>query len=183
MFKIGFLVALCYVTGVSFAEEKITVTQSLEVAKMAVVDIQYILDNSLAIKDLRDKIELITKELHAEMTKKELDLKKDEEDLVRLKGTISANESEKKANVFNSKVSEAQKYAQKQKIKLEKAHSEGMLQVHNETIKIIQELCRKRGYNIVIPSSQLLYADSSLNISQEVLEMLNKKISSIKINL
>jgi Skp family chaperone for outer membrane proteins len=148
---------------------------------IAIVDLQYILENSLAIKDLRAQIETITKDLHDKMTQKELDLKKDEENLIRLKGKILPNESEKEASNFNKKVTEAQKYAQQQKLKLEKAHSEGILQVHSGTIKVIKEICEAKGFVLVLPSSQILYANDSLNITQEVLDTLNKQIKTIKV--
>ncbi len=151
-------------------------------AKIAIVDLQYILENSLAIKDLKSKIEVITNDLHDKMTQKELDLKKSEEDLVKLKGKISTKESEKNVTDFNKKVSVAQKYAQQQKIKLEKAHSEGILEVHKVTIEVIKELCQDKGFNIVLPSSQILYADGSLNITEEVLKKLNTRINIIKVN-
>jgi outer membrane protein len=151
-------------------------------SKIAIVDVQYILANSLAIKDLRRQIESITQDLHTQMTDKELDLKKSQENLIGLKGQVPPLESEKQTSIFNKKVSEAQEYAQQQKIKLEKTNSDGILQVHNATIEIIKEVCKARSCSIVIPSSQLLYADPELNITLEVLERLNKKISTMKVN-
>ncbi len=176
----GFLIQSCY-SGQDAGENISDPLNSQVISKIAVVDVQYILANSLAIKDLRRQIELITQDLHTQMTNKELELKKNEESLIGMKGKIPSAQSEKESIGFNKKVSEAQKYAQQQKIKLEKVNSEGILKVHNATVETIKEVCKRRSCSIVLPSSQLLYADPELNITTDVLEMLNKKISTIKV--
>lgn len=181
MILAGSLIQSCY-SGQDAGENISDPLNSQAITKIAVVDVQYILANSLAIKDLRRQIELITQDLHTQMTNKELELKKNEESLIGMKGKISSAQSEKESIGFNKKVSEAQKYAQQQKIKLEKVNSEGILKVHNATIETIKEVCKRRSCNIVLPSSQLLYADPDLNITTDVLEMLNKKISTIKVH-
>lgn len=182
-YLIGVLIIAESVVQLCFAEQNVNGGRKSEsVITIAVVDVQYILANSLAIKDLRRQIEAITQNLHTQMTNKELELKKNEESLIDLKGKISSAESEKETAGFNKKVSEAQKYAQQQKIKLEKANSDGILRVHNATIETIKEVCNARSCNIVLPSSQLLYADTKLNITADVLEKLNKKISTIKVD-
>jgi Skp family chaperone for outer membrane proteins len=89
---------------------------------------------------------------------------------------------EAEITAFQTKLLEAQKYAQQSKIKLEKAHSQGIMQINKYVIEIVAEICSKKGCNVVLPSSQLVYAADNLNISPDVLNELNAKIKSIKIS-
>ena len=148
---------------------------------IAVVDLHSILENSLAVKDLKSKFETIAADLRDKMTKKELELSKDEVKLVELRGQVDKKSYEKEAGTFSKKVSEAQKDYQQQKVKLEKSYSDGIMQINKNIVSIIKEFCQIKGCNIVIPSSQVLYAEDSLNISLEILDKLNQQISSINV--
>ena len=150
--------------------------------QIRVINLQYILDNSIAVKNLREKIESMTKVVHDKMAQKELEFKKQEARLLELKNNLSVQEYEKELEIFNKKIAQAQKYAQQEKLKLEKFYSDGIVQVNEHTIEIIKAICQQQGCSIVLPTSQILYADESLNISVEVLEQLNCKITSININ-
>jgi Skp family chaperone for outer membrane proteins len=159
----------------SFANEE----ENKQTSFIAVVDLHSIIENSLAVKDLNAKCEKIKKDLLDKMTLKQLELKQDESRLIEQKGQKSY---QKDAGVFSKKVSETQKEYQQQKVKLEKAHSDGMMQINRNIVDITKSFCQKKGCSIVLPSSQVLYAENSLNISLEILEKLNQQISSINVN-
>jgi Skp family chaperone for outer membrane proteins len=54
--------------------------------------------------------------------------------------------------------------------------------VHENTIRIISDLSKKYGFNIVIPSSHVLFVSPSLNITPEVISNLNDHLKVVKLN-
>jgi Skp family chaperone for outer membrane proteins len=116
------------------------------------------------------------------MMQKELELKNAEALLVNNKDQMDKKKYEAEIAIFQKNVSNAQKYAQQSKVKLEKAQSDVIMQINKHVIDIIASICNKKGCNVVLPSSQILYAADTLNISPEVLEELNSTIKSIKVN-
>lgn len=150
--------------------------------KIAVVDVQNILDHSLALKDLSAQAEKRMQGLQDESNQKLQELKKEEESLLQSKGKVPLSDTKKKSAAFENKIQDAKKYAQSQKTKLDKAYSNGIMQINNVITQIIEDICKAKGCTVVLPTSQLLYANPDLNITQEVLDKLNTTISNIKLD-
>jgi Skp family chaperone for outer membrane proteins len=151
--------------------------------KIAVVDVQSVLENSLVVRALRSSIEEINKKMQQELSQQELELKEIEDDLIKKRDKLSEIDFEKELSFFNHKVNLAQQKSQLQKSQLEKAYAEAMAKVHEATLNIIKNFSQKnKRYNLVLPSSQILFAADNLNITSQVIDELNKSLSDIKIN-
>ena len=48
--------------------------------------------------------------------------------------------------------------------------------------EIVESIAKEKGVTLVIPTSQLLYADPALDISQEALKKLDQKLPDIKLD-
>lgn len=151
-------------------------------AKIAIVDIQYILENSLAIQSIRKDIERIGKEIEKDMLKKEAELKKLEEILIKKRDSLAEEEFNVEVNLFNTKVSHTQQDIQNKKTRLEQAHSKAVSKVYETTIEIITDLSKKKNFNLVIPTTQILYAKDNFNITSEVISQLNTKLKLVTVN-
>ena len=149
---------------------------------IAVVDVQYVLDQSVAVAGLRDTIDKISEGLHKEFAQKETELKTAEAELVKKRGILTSEQFDSSVSGFYKKVSEAQHHMQQKKIKLEQAHAASIGVVHDNTMKIVKELAKERGFNLAIPSSQILYADDALNITSEVVKRLNDRVKTLNLN-
>lgn len=150
--------------------------------RVAVVDVQSVLEGSIAIKDLRNKIEKLNHKIQEDIAAKEAEFKPMEEKLINARASLSEDDFERKVNEFNAKVSHVRKEIQIKKTKLEQAHAEAMSRVHETTITIISDLAEKYSLNLVIPSAQVLYAKNNLNITSEVTFMLNERLKEVTIN-
>jgi Skp family chaperone for outer membrane proteins len=151
-------------------------------AKIAIVDIQHILENSLAIQSIRKDIERIGKEIEKDMFKKEAELKKIEEALIKKRESLKEEDFNVEVNLFNAKVSQAQQEIQNKKTRLERAHSNAVSKVYETTIEIITDLSKKKNFNLVIPTAQILYAKDNFNITSEVIVKLNAKLTLVPVN-
>ena len=150
--------------------------------RVAVVDVEAIFEHSIAIKDIRHKINKISNQIQKEMSQRELDLKKFEEEIIKQRGLISEVEFNDKLVEFHRRVSSAQQLLQKRRIALDRAHNEAISAVHKNSIEIIAVLAAKHGFNLVIPTAQVVYVAGDLNITMEVISELNKKLTHIEIH-
>jgi Skp family chaperone for outer membrane proteins len=149
---------------------------------IAIVDVQMIIEHSLAVQNIRESIRVIGEELQKEMTAKEEDLKKTEQAIIKKRSLLKEEEFDAEVQGFNTKVSNAQRVMQEKKGKLEQAHAEAMTKVNEATINIIQSMSKEKGFNVVIPSSHVLYATDDLNITNEVIKKLNQELKTVPVN-
>lgn len=149
--------------------------------KIAVVDVDLILEHSKAIVHIKKSIHIISEQIQREISMQELALKKDEAKLIKIRAELPKPEFDKLVLSFNQKVSSTQQKMQSKKLLLERIHANAIAQVHENAISLIKDLSQKYGFNIVFPSSQVLFAHNSLNITHEVLNILNDNMQEIKI--
>ncbi len=146
---------------------------------IAIVDVQEILDKSTAVSAIRSNVDKINQDLQNEFSSQEQELKKIEASLIEKKSRISQEIFDKELITFNKKVSDAQKNIHNKKISLEQAHAKAMSEVNEVAMKIISDIALENKYYLILPSNQVLYADNKLNITEEVLSRLNKKLLTI----
>ncbi len=153
------------------------------IAKIAVIDIQFVLDNSVAIHSVRESIDNINKQIQQDLLEKEKELAKTEQLLLAERDSLSESDFEQKVNDFNQKVSIVQKDVQDKKRHLENAHAEAIGKVQEATTKIISELAGKYNIDLVIHNNQVLFARNTLNITSEVIIELNDKLKHVIVDL
>lgn len=151
-------------------------------AKAAVVDVESILEHSKAIMHIKKSINVISEQIQSELSAKEIKLKQAEAELIEKRGILPKEEFDKLVADFNKKVSSTQQEMQNKKSALERAHGNAITQVHEKTISVISDLSKKYGFNIVFPSSQVLFVNNSLNITHEVISNLNERLQEVKVD-
>ncbi len=149
---------------------------------VAIVDVQVIMDQSLAVQSIRDAINRIGQALQKEMSDKEQSLKAIEQSLIKKRDKMKEDEYDEEVRKFNSKVSDAQRMMQEKKSKLEKAHANAMMKVNEKISQIINTLSSEKHFSVVLPSSHILYAKDNLDITEAVLSKLNTELQSVQVN-
>ena len=163
-----------FLPAVAFADDKF-------IAKAAVVDVESILEHSLAIAEIKKSINIISDRIQGELSAKESDLKIIEAELIQKQGTLSEEEFNSMVAAFNKKVSATQHEMQYRKSALEQAHSAALAEVYQNTTVVISELSKKYGFNIVFPSAQVLFIENDLNITLEVITLLNERLKTVEV--
>lgn len=148
--------------------------------RVAVVDVQSILENSLVVQSIRESVYQVSEKIQHDMSDKEAEFKKIEATIFAKRSSISDKEFEKEVLRFEKAVNLVKKKIQARKTHLERAHAEAMGKVHAETINIISTLAEKHNINLVIPNAQILFAKSTLNMTAEVITELNNKLRTVK---
>jgi len=150
-------------------------------ARIAIVDIQFIFENSVAIQSIRKEIERKSQEMQEDMTKKEAELKETGEILVKKRDSLKEEDFNIEVNSFNAKVSETQADMQNKKTLLQQADAKAVGKVYEKIIEIVTDLSKKKNFDLVIPTAQILFANDNFNITTEVVTELNNKLKSVKV--
>jgi len=164
-----------------------TAAQAADAPPMvAVVNIQQVMKDSTAAKMVREKLEEKQKSFQSELNKKDEALQKEEKELAKQKGVLAKEAFEEKAAAFRKKVTDMQKEVQSKKGMLDNAYGHALADIQKAVAEIVAELAKEKGFLLAIPMEapptwQILYADSKLDISSEVLSRLNKKLPKLDV--
>lgn len=182
------LVACAIVGAVSAFTYKATAADALtapthasSTTTIAIVDTQKILEQSSAAKKIREQIDKKAEEFKADSSKKEDYFKKKYEDLEKQKTVLSKEAFEKKNAELSKEFGEAQQKVQESRGKLDKGYMEAMQKFDGAFIDVVKEVAAKKGSKVVLQKVQTIYSDNSLDITDDVLEAVNKKMASVDV--
>jgi len=149
--------------------------------RIAVVDVQTIMENSLAVNAIRKEAEKISQDLQTEFNTKAKELKELEKNLSAEREKLTEEAFQKKVESFNKKVTDIQKKLHDKKVRLEQAHAKAISKVNEVALKIIDDIGTKGKYSFILPSTQVLFRNEKLDITKEVLTRLNSRIPIVKL--
>ena len=158
-----------------------TAAQTLPDARIAIIDYQLIQQKSAAMLDINSQIERRRQIYQEEISLQEQALRAENQDLVRQRSILAANAFAQKRREFEARVAEVQRVVQARKKDLDVAYEYGVKQIQGAVIDIIAELSAIHGFNLVLSRQQIVFADSALNISEEVLLRLNERLPRVEV--
>tara|TARA_E500000178_G_scaffold35908_1_gene32351 strand:+ start:6813 stop:7328 length:516 start_codon:yes stop_codon:yes gene_type:complete len=158
------------------------VPKSLQAENLHFIDFKYILNESDAGKKaqnfLKSKLENGIKELK----RKELKIQEEEKKVIQQKKIISAEEYKKKVTGLRSKVSALQKERNTLLSDVSKQRSKAKNELLRNLNPILEKYMKERKIRIVLDKKSILLADENLNITKDIMKILNQKLKSIKLN-
>ena len=146
------------------------------------LDFKYILNQSEAGKKaqqtLKNKLDNGIKKLKV----KKKNIQEEEKKIVAQKKIISAEEYKKKVNGLRNKVSSLQKERNDLLNNIAKQRANARNELLKNLNPIIKDYMVEKKIRMVIDKKNLLLADENLDITKEIISLLNKKLKSIKFN-
>jgi outer membrane protein len=148
---------------------------------IAVVDTQKIFEKATALQKIKEQLDKKAEEFKKESAKKEDYFKKKFEDLEKQKATLAKDAYDKKSEEIGKEFGDAQKKVQDNRQVIDKAYTDAMQQVNDSFTAIISEEATKKGYKVVLPKLQTLFSDTGIEITDSMIEALNKKLPSVTV--
>tara|TARA_B100000575_G_C22926847_1_gene537345 strand:- start:90 stop:614 length:525 start_codon:yes stop_codon:yes gene_type:complete len=146
------------------------------------LDFKYILNESdagkKAQKFLTNKLEKGIKSLKD----KEKKLLEEEKKIIQQKKIISTEEYKKKVSSLREKVSSLQKERNSLLESVAKQRSKARAELLKSLNPIIKDYMKEKKIRMVVDRKSLLMADENLNITKDIMSILNKNLKSIKLN-
>ena len=146
------------------------------------LDFKYILNQSEAGKKAQAYLKKNLNDGIKKIKDKEKSIQEEEKKIIKQKKVISAEEYKKQVTNLRTKVASLQKERNELLDRIAKQRSKARNELLKNLNPIIQEYMQKNNVRVVLDKKSLLLADEKLDITKEIIELLNKKLKSIKLN-
>lgn len=150
-------------------------------AGTGILDVEKIVKESSAMREIQSKISKKQDEYQKEVTKKQDELEAEQKRIEGKKNVLSKEAFEKESKAFEKKVDDLKTFVDKKQNSLKKASLDSMGKVNDKIKDIIADISKEKDLDVIIPASQTLYYKDDLDISAEVLKRLNKKITKVDV--
>jgi len=170
MKKFFFLSILLFFSNSTFANEKIVY-----------LDVNFVISQSEAGQYINNELQKINKKNLEEFKKIETSIKSEEENLIKQKNIIKEEEFNKKANILREKYKSYQELKNSKNNDLKKIRNDA----GNEILKIINIILSKYStenkISIIMEKKNIIIGKTELDISNNILNLLNAKIKKVEI--
>lgn len=146
------------------------------------IDFKYILNSSVAGKKAQDELKKRLEQGVASLEKKEKTIQEEEKKLIQQKKIISPEEYKKKISELRKNVSNLQKERNKIIGDVSKQRAKAKSELLKNLNPIIHDYMKEKKIRMVINKKDLISADENLDITKDIMQILNKKLKSIKLN-
>ena len=169
--KILLFLILIQLQNVGYAKEKI-----------AYIDIDKLLNESIAGKLITKKIENKYKTDLEIFKNTESELAKEEKEILSQKNILSSDEFNKKVSNFKKKIKDFRDKQNESRNKINMIKSKSTSILIKNINPLIEDYAKKNLIDIILPKDSILIARSDLEITEIILKLLNEKIKEIKID-
>ena len=146
------------------------------------LDFKLILNESDAGKKAQNFLKKKLESGIENIKKKEKSFQEDEKKIIQQKKIISAEEYKKKVSELRNKVSEIQKERGKLLENVAKQRTKARNEILKNLNPIIKNYMNEKKIRMVIDKKNILLADETLDITKDIMALLNKKLKSINLN-
>ncbi|MAZ79449.1 MAG: hypothetical protein CMD72_01720 [Gammaproteobacteria bacterium] len=162
-------------------EGKNDVKKNIKNFPAVVIDMKKVLSKSTAFVTLQKQIQKLEETFKNDIKAEEKTLKEEQENLLSQKSVLSNEQFKEKENTFKQKVNKVQSKVEKVRRELEATMARGMQVIQQEAVKHMKEISIKEGYLLVFDANSTVIAADKINISNLVVEKLNKSLPEIVI--
>ena len=148
---------------------------------IAIIDINGVLEQSIAIKKIRGIIDEENQKILASTEEEQQSLRSEELELEAQRDILSEAEFNLRLKKFQDRVAVLQ-----QKLQLQRREFDASLQQANEQLRkllyqIITDITKENGYTLVIQKQNIVLYDLSIDISDEALSRLNERTKDMTV--
>jgi outer membrane protein len=144
-----------------------------------VVDVQAALQQSTAAKAVRAQRDQLVQGYQSEMEATRKSLKDAESELLKQKATLPADVWQAKARTFEQQVYEFNQRFQKSNQAVEKSFRTAMGELSQAMAQVTEEVAGEMGANLVLHKMQVFLHDPRMEVTQTVIERLNRRFPSV----
>ena len=150
--------------------------------KIAYLDMKFVLNNSKAGKGAQDFLQKSFKENQKSLLNEENALKKEESDLLSQKAILTKEEYQKKSDDLRKKVIDYQSQRRSAMDKIATQRAEARENLMKKIVPIVDEYIRENNISLVIDKKDMIGGLTEYDITNIIIEKLNKELPSLKLN-
>jgi outer membrane protein len=155
--------------------------QRLPATVAAVIDYQRILKEATSARSIREQIESRRETYQEEIGQEEQRLRAADQAFAKQRSLLTPEALAEKRREFEKEVVEVQRMVQERRRKLDKASALALNEVKQSLIEIVTGIAEERGFNLVLPSSEVLFFARSIDLTEEVLAQLDARLPNVTV--
>lgn len=152
---------------------------AIPVPVIAIIDVDQILQESVAAKGVRAQADKYQQTFQAEMSKEESTLRSTQQDIDQQRKTLSQDAFAEKARSFDASVAEFQRKGLARRRAFDKSFNTAMGHVQQAMLEATQQVASSHGATVVLPRSQVVLFDDKMNLTKEIIVAMDKKLSHV----
>ena len=145
------------------------------------LDINYLMNNSLAGKSITKKLDEKTKFNKKKFEEIEKNLQTEEKNIISKKNVFSEKEYLKEVRLFKKKIEDYKLSRNKTINQITKIRNVAQRSLNKSLTPILAEYAKKNSISYIIPKQNIIIGKKELDITNSILEILNSKIKSIEL--
>ncbi len=163
------ILSFCFNAKISYAQN------------FAIIDTEKVIKEAKAVVYIQKIINEKQAQYQEIITQKEEKLKKEKDSLIAKKDLLSQKAFADEEKLLQDKIDEFKQFVIEKQNVLKEALQDSMKIVQEKIEESISEIAQEKKYTIIFPESQLVYFDENSDITNQVLESVNKKITKVKV--
>jgi len=148
---------------------------------VGVIDADKIVSDSKAGQSLKAQADQKQKQIKADYEKQQKQFDDTARNLLQQKDTLSADDFNKKKEDLRRQGDQETKALNDRQRQLDRGISKGQAQIVQALVDVVKDVSKAHGLTLVVSKAVTPYFDASYDISQEVMQKLNTKLPSIKL--
>jgi len=156
--------------------------QQLPPTVAAVIDYQKILREAAAARSIREQIERRRKAYQEEISKEKQRLHEADKAFAKQRSVLTPEAFAEKRREFEQEVAEVQRLVQERRRALDEASAEALNEVKKALIEVVTSIADERGFNLVLPSSEVLFFSRRIDVTEEVLGKLDARLPDVRVS-
>ena len=147
---------------------------------IAIVDVQRIMQESLAAKSAQKQLEAQRSKFQSEIAKEENDLRQAEQDLAKQRAALPAPDYADREQQLRQRFATVEAHVQSRRKVLDQSYTDAMNAVRAALLEVVSKVAREHGANLAIVKQQALWTDQPLDITDEVLSRLDREMPKVE---
>ncbi len=158
-------------------------SEPLPAPVVAIIDVQRILQESLAAKNVQQQLEAQRAKFQTEISGEESELSKAEQELTKTRESVKPDVYVEKEQQLRQRFLGVERHVQSKRKALEQAFMDSMNIVRRNLLEVVGAVASEHGANLVIVKQQALWSDKKMDITDEVLGRLNKSLPQVPVKV
>ena len=155
--------------------------QDLPAPVVAVIDYQRIMQDARAARSIRDQLEARRRQFQEEIAAEEQRLHQADKELAAQRSVLTTEGFAERRREFEAEVAEVQRLVQQRRRQLDRASSEALDEVKRALIDVVTGMAEERGFNLVLPASEVLFFGRRLDLTDAVMAELDQALPTVKV--
>lgn len=152
-------------------------------SNIAILDIEGVLAKSLAAKNAAEQIKKKMEAYQIEINAKSNELKREQNDLVKQSQILTQEVLQAKQKSFVAKIDNLEKEVEAKKKELDQLYVSAISEIEKNIKIIIADISIKQNFNIILAKDEIIYAHEVHDLTEQVVEALNKKITKVELSI